>query len=81
MTLVLRHPGSDEPFTSDVDPDLVATTQKEALKAKNPIAGIVSRLWLPGFSVPEAGRIVAFIKIGDEEHHIASLNVQRRPES
>lgn len=77
ISIRLQFPdGAETPLTT-LDPALVLKSRNDARNSGHPIAGLISKTVATPFPLPQAGRILVWVKVGDTDYLAAALNVQQ----
>lgn len=76
----LEFPWGDPLSFGSVSGDTLAKFAGDARNQGNPIFSVLTRAIIAGLSIQKAGRIVAVVKIDDEELFAGSLNIRLAPE-
>jgi hypothetical protein len=79
FTLRIRMPDGNEPIVSEFDEEFVAKTKSGVQASGAPLLGFISRITTGNFPVSAPGRILAIVKMGDQEFLAGALNVQAAP--
>lgn len=76
MSLQLTLPDERKIDLGAIERSFVEKSKKEARAKRLPIAGIISRVVLMNFQLPESGIVTAILEAGQEKHICAVLNAQ-----
>ena len=79
ITAVLRLPPSTDKSLGGFESHFIKETQEDSRKKGAPLAGFIIKAVGGAMNIPAPGRLLAIVKINDEEVVCGSLNIQKAP--